>query len=206
MVNDLEAEILPYKSILKNLKAPYGKFSVLGNHDYPQDKDLFESEEAAKLNFEAIKKHHNDIEFRLLNNASVKIEKGNQYIRLIGVENWGNGFVKEGDIDKAIENCKENEFSILMSHDPTHWEEKVLSHKKHIDLTLSGHTHGAQIGIELLGRKWSPVQYFYKRWAGLYKELGQYLYVNRGFGFIAFAGRVGIPPEITVLTLKTQEV
>ncbi|WP_422859668.1 metallophosphoesterase [Flagellimonas sp. S174] len=206
LVNDLEAEVLPYKSILKNLEAPFGKFSVLGNHDYSQDIDLFESKEAAQANFEAIKKHYHDVNFQLLNNDSVKIEKENQHIRLIGVENWGKGFVKEGDIDKAIANCKENEFSILMSHDPTHWEEKVLPHKKHIDITLSGHTHGTQVGIEMLGIKWSPIQYLYKRWAGLYKELGQYLYVNRGFGFIAFAGRVGIPPEITVLTLKSQMV
>ena len=137
-----------------------------------------------------------------MNNTNAKIQKGEDFIRLIGVENWGNGFIQEGDLDKAIENCGENEFSILMSHDPTHWEEVVLKHSKHIHLTLAGHTHGMQMGIELLGIKWSPIQYFYKRWAGLYQELNQYLYVNRGFGFMAFAGRVGVPPEITVITLK----
>ena len=202
LVNDLEAEVLPYKSLLTDLNAPLGKFSVLGNHDYPQDPQLFPDEASGQKNLEAIKVHHADMGFQLLNNSNVALQKGNESIRLIGVENWGNGFIQKGDLDQAIQGSSDDEFSILMSHDPTHWEEKVLKHDKHIHLTLSGHTHGMQMGIELWGLQWSPVQYVYQYWAGLYKELGQYLYVNRGFGFMAFAGRVGIPPEVTVLTLR----
>ncbi len=203
LVNDLEAEIIPYKPLLKALNAPFGKYAVLGNHDYPIDKDLFPTEEAAQQNFSAIHQHHEDTNFHLMNNSNVKLEKDGTFIRLIGVENWGHSFIKEGDLDKAIQDCTDDEFSILMSHDPTHWDDVVLKHPKHIHLTLAGHTHGSQLGLELLGIKWSPIQYFYKRWAGLYQSLNQYLYVNRGFGFIGFAGRVGIPPEITVFTLKT---
>lgn len=202
LVNDLEAEVIPYKPMLSALHAPMGKYSVLGNHDYPQDPQLFPDEASGEKNLAAIKVHHKEMGFGLLNNANVLLTKGDQSIRLIGVENWGNGFIQKGDLDKAIEGTQDDEFSILMSHDPTHWEEVVLKHNKHIHLTLAGHTHGMQMGIELFGLQWSPVQYLYKRWAGLYKELGQYIYVNRGFGFMAFAGRVGIPPEITVITLK----
>ena len=204
LVNDLAEEILPYIDLLKNLHAPFGKYSVLGNHDYSEDDGIFPDETSKKKNFIAIQQYQEDAGFQMLNNANKKIKKDNAFIRLLGVENWGNSFIKEGDLDKAIENCDDDEFSILMSHDPTHWEEVVLKHSKHIHLTLSGHTHGAQMGIESLGIKWSPIQYFYKYWAGLYQELNQYLYVNRGFGFMAFAGRIGIPPEITVFTLKTK--
>ena len=205
LVNDLADEILPYKALLKGLSAPFGKYSVLGNHDYPEDEELFPDETSKSKNFAAVQQHQADAGFHLLNNANVKLEKKQAAIRLIGVENWGNSFIKEGDLDKAIEGCASDEFSILMSHDPTHWEEVVLKHPKHIHLTLSGHTHGMQMGIEAMGIKWSPIQYFYNRWAGLYQELNQYLYVNRGFGFMAFAGRVGIPPEITVFTLKKSD-
>ena len=204
LVNDLAAEIIPYKNLLKNLHAPFGKYSVLGNHDYSEDDGLFPNKTSKLENFKAIQQHQKDAGFQLLNNANTKIEKENDFIRLIGVENWGNGFIKKGDLDKAIENCGKNEFSILMSHDPTHWEKIVLKHPKHIHLTLAGHTHGAQIGIESLGIKWSPVQYIYKYWGGLYRELHQYLYVNRGFGFMGFAGRIGIAPEITTFILKTK--
>lgn len=202
LVNDLAEEIIPYKDLMKNLNAPFGKYSVLGNHDYSEDDGLFPDELSKKKNFLAIQEHQKDAGFQLLNNANTKIQKGNEFIRLLGVENWGNSFIKEGDLDKAIENCGENEFSILMSHDPTHWEKIVLKHPKHIHLTLSGHTHGAQMGIETMGIKWSPIQYVYKYWGGLYQELNQYIYVNRGFGFMGFAGRIGIPPEITTFTLR----
>lgn len=204
LVNDIAEEIIPYKDLLKNLQAPYGKYSVLGNHDYSEDDGLFPDEHAKRKNFLAIQQHQKDAGFQLLNNDNVKIEKEAAFIRLLGVENWGNGFIKEGDLDKAIENCGENEFSILMSHDPTHWEKVVLKHPKHIHLTLAGHTHGAQMGLESLGIKWSPIQYVYKYWAGLYQELNQYLYVNRGFGFMGFAGRIGIAPEITTFILKSK--
>lgn len=202
LVNDLSDEILPYKKLLQELHAPYGKFAVLGNHDYPEDLELFPDEAAKAANFAAIQQHHADTGFQLLNNANVSIERESDFIRLLGVENWGSGFIKEGDLDKALEGCGDNEFTILMSHDPTHWEKKVIHHPHHVHLTLAGHTHGMQMGIEAFGIKWSPIQYSYRRWAGLYQELNQYLYVNRGFGFMAFAGRVGIPPEITVFTLK----
>ena len=202
LVNSRSAEVLPYKDLLKKLAAPMGKFSVLGNHDYPHNSEEFRDKEEGKRNFAEIQQYHADMGFQLLNNANVKLEKNGEHIRLIGVENWGKGFVQEGDLDLAVEGCDDKEFSILMSHDPTHWEEKVLKHPKHFHLTLSGHTHGMQMGIEMMGIKWSPVQYLYERWAGLYEELNQKLYVNRGFGFMAFAGRVGVPPEITVFTLK----
>lgn len=204
LVNDHAEEVLPYMDLLKNLNAPFGKYSILGNHDYSEDDGLFPDEAAKLKNANNIKQYQQDAGFTMLNNANTKIEKDSDYIRLLGVENWGNGFIKEGDLDQAIIGCEEAEFSVLMSHDPTHWEKKVLTHEKHIHLTLAGHTHGMQMGIERMGIKWSPIQYFYKHWAGLYKELDQYIYVNRGFGFMGFAGRIGIAPEITTLILRKQ--
>lgn len=203
LVNEHADEVLPYKAFLSSLSAPYGKYSILGNHDYPQGgggPDTHAESDATKV--AEIKQHHADTGFQLLNNENVLLEKEGEKIRLVGVENWGTRFVKHGDLEKALQDCSEEEFCILLSHDPTHWEEKVLQHPKHIHLTLSGHTHGLQMGIELPGFKWSPIKYIYQRWAGLYQEKNQYLYVNRGFGFIGFAGRVGIRPEITVFTLK----
>jgi predicted MPP superfamily phosphohydrolase len=204
LVNDIAEEILPYLHLLKDLHAPFGKYSILGNHDYSEDDGLFPTEEAKLKNGTAIEQYHKASGFTLLNNDNVKIEKANSFIRLIGTENWGNGFIKKGNLDAAIKNCDKNEFSILMSHDPTHWEKVVIKHDKHIHLTLAGHTHGMQMGIEAFGIKWSPIQYAYKYWAGLYKELNQYLYVNRGFGFMAFAGRIGVYPEITTFTLRAK--
>lgn len=202
LVNDIADEVLPYKGLLTDLNAPFGKFSILGNHDYSEDDGLFPDAESKLKNHEAIKQHQADAGFTMLNNANTKLEKDGEFIRLLGVEDWGNGFYKEGDLDKAIDGCGDNEFSVLMSHDPTHWEKKVKHHPRHIHLTLSGHTHGMQMGIERFGIKWSPIQYIYKHWAGLYEEMNQYLYVNRGFGFMGFAGRIGILPEITTITLK----
>lgn len=204
LVNDIAEEIVPYMDLLTNLHAPFGKYSILGNHDYSEDDGLFPDKESKEKNFLAIQQYQTDAGFQLLNNANVKLEKDNDFLRLLGVENWSNTFIKEGDLDKAIENCGDDEFSILMTHDPIHWEEIVLKHPKHIQLSLAGHTHGMQMGIEAIGIKWSPIQYFYKYWAGLYKEMGQYLYVNRGFGFMGFAGRIGILPEITTITLKSK--
>jgi predicted MPP superfamily phosphohydrolase len=133
--------------------------------------------------------------------------KGNDSIRLVGVENWGAGpFPKKGNLSKALDGVSDNEFSILMSHDPTHWDHHVLKHIKKINLTLAGHTHGMQFGINFLGIKWSPVKYRYRRWMGLYKELDQYLYVNRGFGFLAWPGRVGMRPEITLIELEKGKI
>ncbi|WMX13835.1 MULTISPECIES: metallophosphoesterase [unclassified Aureispira] len=204
LVNSYASEIEPYLDDFKSLTAPYGKFSVLGNHDYPMYKRMFDNDEHGQRNLDRIKEHHQTMEFNLLLNESRKLEKEGQYIRLIGVENWGRSrhFPKIGDLDLATADCEEKEFKILMSHDPTHWEDRVKSYDKHIHLTLSGHTHGFQMGIDLPMFKWSPIKYVYKHWAGLYEEAGKFLYVNRGFGFLGFAGRVGVFPEITVFELK----
>ena len=142
--------------------------------------------------------------FNLLMNENINIKRNQQSISLIGVENWGKGrFKKKGDIDKACNGLNENDFKIVMSHDPSHWDEILKNHKTHFHLTLSGHTHGMQFGIEIPGWiKWSPAKWAYKYWAGLYNENKQFLNVNRGFGVLGFPGRVGIPPEISVITLK----
>lgn len=204
LINGYASEINPYLDNFKQLSAPFGKYSVLGNHDYPIYKRLFDSEAHGQRNFQEVKDHHAYMDFRLLLNENVKLEKDNQYLRLVGVENWGRSrhFPKLGDIDAAMEGCAEDEFTILLSHDPTHWSEKTVPHPRHIHLTLSGHTHGFQMGIELPWFKWSPVKYRYEHWAGLYEKAQQYLYVNRGFGFLGFAGRVGMFPEITLIELK----
>lgn len=204
LVNTFAAEIEPYLSVFKELEAPYGKFAVLGNHDYPMYRRMFDSEEKGQENLEKIKAHHTTMGFDVLLNRTTKIEKDGQYICLAGVENWGRSrhFPKLGDLDIATADCKKDDFIVLMSHDPTHWEDKVKTYEKPIHLTLSGHTHGMQMGVDLPMFKWSPVKYVYQHWAGLYEEAGRYLYVNRGFGFLGFAGRVGVFPEITVLELK----
>lgn len=203
IVNTHAREMYPWIDTFKGIKeVKYGKYSVLGNHDYgeyvswPTKKDKEE-------NFEAIKKLYSDIDFKLLLNEHVFIEKDSQKIAVVGVENWGQNFKQAGDLRKASEGLSNQDFKILMSHDPSHWEYQVKEDEKHFQLTLSGHTHGMQFGIEIPGIfKWSPVQYVYKQWAGLYENLGRYVYVNRGFGFHAYPGRVGIWPEITVIELK----
>jgi predicted MPP superfamily phosphohydrolase len=201
LVNNVATEMNDWIDHFSQLSAPFGKFSILGNHDYG-DYVQWPSEDAKQRNFEALKHVHKQIGFRLLLNESVHIEKDGQKIALLGVENWGKrGFVKHGDLDKAIANIGDDEFKILLSHDPSHWEEKTVPHHKHIHLTMAGHTHGMQFGIEIPGIKWSPVKYIYKQWAGLYEKAGKYIYVNRGFGFLGFPGRVGILPEITVIEL-----
>lgn len=204
LVNSYASEIEPYIKDFKELTAPYGKFSVLGNHDYPMYKRMFDGDEHGQRNLNEIKEHHKTMQFNLLLNESTKLEKDGAYIQLIGVENWGRSrhFPKIGDLDLATADCNADDFKVLMSHDPTHWEDKVKTYDKHIHLTLSGHTHGLQMGIDLPMFKWSPIKYVYKHWAGLYEEAGKFLYVNRGFGFLGFAGRVGMFPEITVFELK----
>lgn len=199
LVNANKDEINPYIDIFKKLEAKEGKYAVLGNHDYygaPDDR----SEAAAY--WKDFHSKYDQMDFQLMNNENTRIEREGEQICLLGVENWGAPpFPQIGDLDRALRNVQENEFCVLMSHDPTHWEHRVLPNKKKIHLTLSGHTHGMQFGINLPGMKWSPVQYRYKRWMGLYEEAKQYLYVNRGFGFLAFPGRVGMWPEITVIEL-----
>ena len=203
IVNAKADEMHPWIDTYKRLEKPdFGKFSILGNHDYGAYLD-WDSEKEKAENFIAIKDLHRQIDFKLLLNEHVKIKKGNQEIALIGVENWGKMFGEFGDINKASNGIANDDFKILMSHDPSHWEEVVKNHEKNIQLTLSGHTHGMQFGIEIPGWfKWSLAQYMYKQWAGLYENVGRYIYVNRGFGFHAYPGRVGIMPEITVIRLK----
>jgi predicted MPP superfamily phosphohydrolase len=203
IVNTHAKEMNPWIDTFNRIrKHKYGKFSVLGNHDYGEYV-TWPSQKAKDENFEAIKNLYGEIDFKLLLNEHTFIEKGGDKIALVGVENWGNNFKKAGDINKASANLTQDDFKILMSHDPSHWEYEVKNHEKNFHLTLSGHTHGMQFGIEIPGYfKWSLAQYVYKQWAGLYENKGRYVYVNRGFGFHAYPGRVGIMPEITVIELK----
>jgi len=201
LVNNMAWEVEPYISLFSQLKAPYGQFSILGNHDYG-DYARWDHPEQKAANFEKIKQHHQTLGFRLMLNENTVIRKGNDQLSLIGVENWGRGFIQVGDIDKALEGVDKNAFKILLSHYPTHWEEKIRFHPTTIHLTLSGHTHGAQFGVETDRLRWSLVQGRYLDWAGVANEKDRYLYVNRGFGFLAFLGRLGIWPEITKITLR----
>lgn len=206
IVNAHAKEMEPWIDVFNEIKPHiFGKYAVLGNHDYGEYLN-WSSQEAKDENFKAIKSLYGQIDFDLLLNQHVKIKRGESEIALVGVENWGYNFKKAGDIDKASEGLTRNDFKILMSHDPSHWDEVVKKHPKNFQFTLSGHTHGFQFGIEIPGfLKWSPVQYIYKQWAGLYSEFGRYIYVNRGFGFHLYPGRVGIWPEITVFELKKGE-
>ncbi|AUC13926.1 phosphoesterase [Tenacibaculum sp. SZ-18] len=202
IVNNFAREMDPWIDMFSTLKAPMGKYSILGNHDYG-DYSQWETEADKKANFDAVKGIHPKIGFELLLNEHRYVEKDGQKIALVGVENWGRGFKKEGDLEKASKGINKEDFKILMTHDPTHWDLKVKDNNFNYHLTLSGHTHGLQFGIEIPGFfRWSPSQYVYKQWAGLYKEFGRYINVNRGFGYHAFPGRVGIWPEITVIELK----
>jgi hypothetical protein len=203
IVNTDAKEMHPWIETFNRIKKhEYGKYSVLGNHDYGEYV-TWPTEKDKDNNFQAIKNLYGQIDFKLLLNQHTYIEKGNDKIALIGVENWGQNFKKAGDINKASEGVHQEDFKILMSHDPSHWEYEIKNHEKNFHLTLSGHTHGMQFGIEIPGYfKWSLAQYVYAQWAGLYENLGRYVYVNRGFGYHAYPGRVGIMPEITVIELK----
>ena len=202
LVNNKAEEILPWIETFKKINAKHGVYSVLGNHDYG-DYMRWESPEAKKKNMQELEKAQKQMGWDLLLNQSRFIEKDGQRIAVIGVENWGSGFKQVGDLNKALADVSEKDFKILMSHDPSHWEAEVLPHPFKIHLTLSGHTHGMQFGIEIPGWiKWSPVKWRYKQWAGVYQESDQRLNVNRGFGYLAYPGRVGIWPEVTVITLK----
>ncbi|CAI2766608.1 metallophosphoesterase [Flavobacterium collinsii] len=203
IVNTHAKEMHPWLETFKRIKNyKYGKFSVLGNHDYGEYV-TWPSEKEKDENFKEIKNLYGQIGFDLLLNEHRYIQKGDDKIALIGVENWGQNFKKAGDLNKASENVTQDDFKVVMSHDPTHWEYEIKNHPKKFHLTLSGHTHGMQFGIEIPGYfKWSLAQYIYKQWAGLYENAGRYVYVNRGFGFHAYPGRVGIMPEITVIELK----
>ena len=203
IVNTAAKEMYPWLETFNRIKKhEYGKYSVLGNHDYGEYV-TWPTEQAKEANFEAIKNLYGQIGFKLLLNEHTFIQKGVDKIALVGVENWGINFKQVGDLKKAAGDLKKEDFKILMSHDPSHWDHVVQHDDKNYHLTLSGHTHGMQFGIEIPGYfKWSLAQYVYKQWAGLYENMGRYVYVNRGFGFHAYPGRVGIMPEITVIELK----
>lgn len=205
LVNNKAEEMEDWIPTFKKLEAPHGKLSILGNHDYG-DYASWDSLEEKSKNFDRLKEVHKEIGFDLLLNSSTIVNKGGDEISIIGVENWGlRGFHKYGDLDKSVQDTPNSKFKILLSHDPSHWETITLKHEKHIHLTLSGHTHGMQFGIEVPGFiKWSPIKYIYKQWAGAYKVKDKYLYINRGFGFLGYPGRVGIMPEITQITLKRE--
>lgn len=201
LVNNIAAEVETFVPLLQKLKARHGMYSILGNHDYGEYYQ-WNSKDQLRKNMEDLYTHHNSIGFRLLRNESVKLSKDGQEIALIGIENWGlPPFPQYGDLKNSLEPVKDLPFKILMSHDPSHWDAEVLD-RTNIDLTLSGHTHGMQFAIRIPGWRWSPVKMKYPRWGGLYTEGQQHLYVNIGIGYIAFPGRVGTPPEITVIELK----
>ena len=206
IVNTHATEMHPWIDTFKRIKKhAYGKYAVLGNHDYGEYV-TWSNEKEKEANFQAIKGLYGQIDFDLLLNEHTYIEKGADRFALIGVENWGHNFKKAGDIAKASEGVAQSDFKVLMSHDPSHWDYEIKNHGKKFHLTLAGHTHGMQFGIEIPGYfKWSLAQYVYAQWAGLYENLGRYVYVNRGFGFHAYPGRVGIMPEITVIELKKGE-
>lgn len=201
LVNNRADEIEPYIDTFKALEAPFGKFSILGNHDYGKYVQ-WASKEDEEANFDRLKLNHDKMGFKLMLNEHHILEKDGEKIALVGVENWGKPpFPQLGDLNKAVEGAEDIPVKILLSHDPSHWDLEVIEHTQKFHLTLSGHTHGMQFGIEIPGIKWSPVKYRYPRWAGLYEKAEQFLYVNRGFGFLAFPGRVGIWPEVTVIEL-----
>ncbi len=203
MVNNVADEMKDYMDVFNKLNAPMGVYSTLGNHDYG-DYVQWKSQEEKEANLERLKQVHSLLGWRLLMNEHVVLEKGNDKIAILGIENWSAKarFPKYGDLKKAYQGADLHPFKILLSHDPSHWKAQVLKEYPDIDLMLAGHTHGMQFGLEIPGFKWSPVQYVYKEWAGLYEIDGQRLYVNRGFGFIGYPGRSGILPEITVLELS----
>jgi predicted MPP superfamily phosphohydrolase len=203
LVNDKATEMDLLKDVFAELNAPLGVYSTLGNHDYG-DYVQWPIDGVSKVqNLENLKQVHADMGWRLLMNEHVVLEKNDEQIAVLGIENWSakGRFPKHGKMEKAYAGTEKYPFKILMSHDPSHWDAEVTQKYTDINLMLSGHTHGMQFGVELPGFKWSPVQYMYKQWAGLYEGANQKLYVNRGFGFIGYPGRVGVLPEITVIEL-----
>ncbi|MGG5505961.1 MULTISPECIES: metallophosphoesterase [unclassified Myroides] len=208
LVNSLAGEMIPWMDVFKKMEQhPFGNYSILGNHDYGEYIQWATDEERER-NFKAICELSPAIGFKLLRNEHVRLHKGADSLVLVGVENWGERahFMKYGDLDQSTKGVEASDFKVLMSHDPSHWEAKVLEHPKNFQLTLSGHTHGSQFGIEIPGFiKWSPIQYVYKQWAGLYEKMGKMIHVNRGFGYHAYQGRTGIWPEITVLELRKKK-
>ena len=203
LVNDRASEMRDWMDVFGKIKAPHGVFSTLGNHDYG-DYVKWDTAEEKKQNLEALKQVHHDLGWRLLMNENTSIQKSGESIKIVGIENWGAKarFPKYGKMDLAMQGISEQEVAILLSHDPSHWEAEVIPKYSSVQLTLSGHTHGMQFGLENPYFKWSPVQWVYKQWAGIYENKDQQLYVNRGFGFLGYPGRVGILPEITLIELS----
>lgn len=203
IVNNVATELLPHVDALKEIRAKQGVFSVLGNHDYG-DYVSWESREAKTQNLQTLIDTQRQMGWDVLLNENRRIEKDGAHIAVLGVENWGNraGFPKYGDLDKAYSGSEDSPFKVLLSHDPSHWDGEINRKYNDIDLTVSGHTHGMQFGVNIPGLRWSPVQYVYDQWAGLYKRGQQHIYVNTGLGFIGYPGRVGFLPEITVFELK----
>lgn len=203
LVNTMAREMEPFVDIFSQINAPLGVYSILGNHDYG-DYHQWPSQQEKQQNFEDLKAMHRKLGWRLLLNEHQQIKVKDTFFNVIGVENYSASprFPKHGDLKLATEGMTKDTFNVLLSHDPSHWSDQVTSDYPEIDLTLSGHTHGFQFGVEIPGFiKWSPVQYVYPQWAGLYSESSQHLYVNRGLGFLGYPGRVGILPEITLLEL-----
>ncbi len=202
LVNDRASEMYDWMDVFNKIKAPNGVYSTLGNHDYG-DYVKWDTVEEKKQNLEALKQVHQDLGWRLLMNENISIEKNGEKIKIVGIENWGAKarFPKYGKMDLAMQGVNKEEVAILLSHDPSHWEAEVIPKYASVQLTLSGHTHGMQFGLENPYFKWSPVQWVYKQWAGIYDNKDQQLYVNRGFGFLGYPGRVGILPEITLIEL-----
>ncbi len=207
IVNNISAELDTWKDLFSELTAKHGVYSILGNHDYG-DYMQWNSDDEKIKNFENLKKIQQQMGFRLLLNENDSIINGSESIAVVGVENWGaGGFKKAGDLKKATSGLSSKEFKILLSHDPSHWNAEVTPSENYFPLTLSGHTHGMQFGIDIPGWiKWSPIKWRYPQFAGLYKKAKEYLYVNRGFGYLAYPGRVGMWPEITVITLKKKGI
>lgn len=203
LVNDKATEMKPWMDTFSQIKAPYGVYSTLGNHDYG-DYVIWPSAQAKSANLEALKKVHGQLGWKLMMNENALIERNGQSIRLVGIENWGAKarFPKYGKMEQAMQGVQKDEVIILMSHDPSHWDAEVQIKYPEVNLMLSGHTHGMQFGIENPYFRFSPVQWVYKQWAGIYQQNNQQLYVNRGFGFLGYPGRVGILPEITLLELS----
>jgi predicted MPP superfamily phosphohydrolase len=201
LVNNETPEVKPYIEVFDKLKAPLGVFSITGNHDYG-DYKAWTTNEMKQRNFADLVAAHKELGFDLLMNENRFIEQGGEKLAILGVENWGTRFSKHGKLDEAYRGSEEAAVKLLLSHDPTHWDAQIRPTYKDIDVTFSGHTHGAQFGVNIGDFTWTPVQHVYKQWGGLYQEENQYLYVNRGFGYLGYPGRVGMPPEITVFELK----
>ena len=202
LVNNEASEVKEYIDVFGKLKAPLGVYSITGNHDYG-DYHRWPSPDAKRKNFKDLIEAHRLLGFDLLMNTNRRVELDGDHISIIGIENWGGrGFTKYGKLEQGYRGAEDAAVKLLLSHDPSHWDAQVRPLYNDIDVMFAGHTHGFQFGVELGSFKWSPSQYAYKQWAGLYQENNQYLYVNRGFGYIGYPGRIGMPPEITVFELK----